>query len=71
MVDWPFEYLLIFILFYFFLFRAAPTTYRSSQARDQIGAAAISLRHSHGNAKIWAASVGYATAHGRARSLTH
>ena len=31
----------------FFLFLAAPEAYVSSQARDQIGAAASGLRHSH------------------------
>ena len=41
-----------FILFlYFFLFRAAPATYGSSQARDRIGAAAASLHHSHTGSK--------------------
>ena len=33
----------------FFLFRAAPSAYGSSQARDQIGAIAASLHHSHSN----------------------
>ena len=34
-------------LFFFLLFRAAPTGYESSQARDPIGAAAAGLHHSH------------------------
>ena len=36
--------------FLFFLFRAKPTAYGSSQARGQIGAAAAGLHHSHSNA---------------------
>jgi len=36
--------------FFFFLFRAAPVTYGSSQARGQIRVAAIDLHHSHSNA---------------------
>ena len=32
------------------LFRAAPTTYGGSQARDQIGAIAAGLYHCHSNA---------------------
>ena len=36
--------------FLFFPFRAAPTAYKSSQTRGQIGAAAASLHHSHSNA---------------------
>ena len=35
--------------FFFFLFRAAPTAYGSSQTRDPIGAAAAGLHHSHCN----------------------
>ena len=37
--------------FFFFLFRAAPATYGSSQARDRRGAAAASLHHSHSHAR--------------------
>ena len=36
-------------LSFFFLFRAAPTTYGSSQPRGRTGATAASLWHSHGN----------------------
>ena len=36
--------------FFLFLFRAAHEAYRSSQARDQIGATAAGLCHSHSNA---------------------
>ena len=36
-----------FILFYFLLFRATPAAHESTQARDQIGAAAAGLYHSH------------------------
>ena len=35
----------------FLLFRATPAAYGSSQARDQIGAAAAGLHHSHSNAR--------------------
>ena len=38
-----------FILFYFLLFKAAPVTYGSSQARGRIGATATGLHHSHSN----------------------
>ena len=38
-------YLFIYLLF--FLFRAIPVAYGSSQARDQTGAAAAGLCHSH------------------------
>ena len=33
--------------YYFFLFRVAPAAYGSSQARGQVEATAIGLRHSH------------------------
>ena len=36
-------------LFYFFLFRATPLAYGSSQARGQIGATAAGLHHSYSN----------------------
>ena len=41
----------IFLLkkFFFCLFRAVPTTYGSSLARSQVGAAASGLCHSHSN----------------------
>ena len=42
---------LIDFLFFSFLFRAAPMAYGSSQARDLIRAAAVSLCHSHSNAR--------------------
>ena len=38
-----------FFNFLFFLFRATPTAYGSSQARGLIGAAASGLHHSHSN----------------------
>ena len=39
------------IFFFFFgLFRAVPTAYKSSQARGQIGAIAANLYHNHSNA---------------------
>ena len=37
----------LFFLFFFFLFRAAPMAYGSSQARGQIRVAAADLCHSH------------------------
>ena len=38
-----------FHFFFFFLFRAIPEAYGSSQARGQIGAVAAGLHHSHSN----------------------
>ena len=35
---------------FFFLFRAVPRAYGSSQARGQIGPTAAGLHHSHSNA---------------------
>ena len=40
---------LVYLLFFFCLFRAVPTAYGGSQGRDQIGAAATDLCHSHSN----------------------
>ena len=45
-----------------FSFKATLAAYGSSQARDQIGAAAAGLHHSHSNAEIQAASVTYVAA---------
>ena len=39
------------VLFYFCLFRAAPTAYGISQVRGRLGAAAAGLCHSHSNAR--------------------
>ena len=39
-------YLFIYLFIYLLLFRATPVAYRSSQARGQIGAAAVNLYHS-------------------------
>ena len=36
-------------MYFFFLFRATPAAYRSTQARCQIGAVAAGLSHSHSN----------------------
>ena len=36
-------------IFFFFLFKAAPTAYGSSQTKGWIGAAAAGLHHSHSN----------------------
>ena len=46
---WPTHHS-ITVLFFSFLFRAAPGAYGSSQARGWIGAAAAGLGHSHSNA---------------------
>ena len=40
-----------FLFFFFFLFRAKPTTHGGSQARKLIGAVATGLHHSHSNTK--------------------
>ena len=39
----------IFLFLFFHYFRAAPTAYGSSQARDPVGATAAGLHHSHSN----------------------
>ena len=57
----------IYLFIYFWLSRAAPMAYGSSQARGQIGATAANLHHSHSNA----GSVNYTIAHGNAGSLSH
>ena len=44
-----FCWLSVLSFFFFFLFKAASVSYRSSQARDQIRAAATGLCHSHSN----------------------
>jgi len=54
-------------LFYFFLFRATPLAYGSSQARGQIGATAAGLHHSYSNT----GSKPYTAAHHNTGSLTH
>ena len=53
--------------FFFFLFRAQPEAYGGSQARDQIRATAVGLRHS----KAGSESYGRPTPQGNTRSLTH
>ena len=42
---------LVIFYFFFFLFKATPLAYGSSQARSQIRAAAACLRHSYSNAR--------------------
>ena len=54
-------------LFFFFLFRAAPMAYGSSQARDLIEAEPGGLEKH----RIWAMSATYTMTHGNSRSLTH
>ena len=62
------EFLVIFFFFFWSVpFRAAPTAYGDSQARDQIGAVAAGLHHGHSNAT----SVTDTTTHSNARFLTH
>ena len=56
---------------FFFLSRATPVVYGSSQARDRIWAAAAGLHHSHSNAGSQALSATYTVAHNNAGSLTH
>ena len=57
-----------FFLF-FCLFRATPVTYKCSQARGWIGAAAAGLYHNHSNARSEFST--YTTVHSNTRSLTH
>ena len=49
-LDSLFEHTL-FILFYFFIFRAAPAACGDSQARGPIRATAADLYHSHSNTR--------------------
>ena len=53
------------------LFRAAPEAYGGSQARDQIGAAAVPPCATAQHHKNRATSVTYTAAHRNAGSLTH
>ena len=46
-----FPYCYFFIISLFLLFRAAPASYGSLQARDQIRAVAAGLHNSHSNAR--------------------
>ena len=52
-------FFVLFFCLFVCLFRAPPTVYGCSQARDQIGAVAASLSHSHSNTKSEAMSVTY------------
>ena len=70
MIDMGSYNLQIYYLFiYICLFRTTPVAYGSSQARDQIGAAAAGLHHSHSNAGS-ESCLRPTTAHGNTRSLT-
>ena len=61
-----------FFFLFFSFFRAAPTIYGSSQARDPIRAAATKLHHGHSNARSEpAVSATYTAAHGNAGSPIH
>ena len=57
--------------FFFFFFRAAPSTHVSSQARGQIRAAAVGLCQSQQQGQIGAMSAIYTTAGGNTGFLTH
>ena len=56
---------------FYFLFRATPTAYEGSQARDRIRDIAASLMPQPQQCQIQAASATDTTAHGNAGSLTH
>ena len=57
------------IFFFFFLFRATPAAYGSSQVRGRNGAAAAAgLCHSHSNDRL-ESRLTYTTAHSNARSF--
>ena len=68
---------LFYIFFFFFLFRASPAAFGSSQARDQIRAAAVGLHYSQSNvgSKLFLQTTaqGHAViiAHSNAGSFTH
>ena len=55
----------------FYLVRAAPEAYGTSQARGQIGARPAGLHHSHSNIGSKSHLAANTTAHGHTRSLTH
>ena len=57
---------LFFFFFFFGFFRAPPSAWGGSQARDLIGVTAAGHSHS-----IWAMSATDTTAHSNTRSLTH
>ena len=65
------DFFFFFLSFSFsLLFRAAAAAYGSSQARGQIGAAAVHHSHNHTRC-IRAATVTHTTAYSSAGSLTH
>ena len=47
----PSSFFFFFFFFFFVLFRAAPVTYRDSQARRPIGTVAAGLHHGHSNVR--------------------
>ena len=59
------------LLFYFWLFRAAPTAYGGSRARGSNRSYSCQPIPQPQQRQIWAASVIYTTAYGNAGSLTH
>ena len=59
------NFIYLFFVYLFSLFRTAPTAYGGSQARGQIGAAGAGLHHSNAGSKLC-----HSTAHGNAGSLT-
>ena len=69
-----FSYFVVFIsmIFFFFnLFRAAPVTKGSSQARGRIRAVVAGLHHSHSSTRSEPHLSTYTTTHRNARSLIH
>ena len=60
-------FFVLFFLFVFCPFRAAPSAHGGSQARGPIGAVAVAA----GLCQIQATSLTYTTARGNAGSLTH
>ena len=57
--------------FLFFIFRATPAAYRSSQVRGQVRATTASLHHTATAPWIWTKSVTYTTVHRNAGSPAH
>ena len=60
------QYSFLFFVFVFLLFMTAPVAYRSSQARDRIGASGLRHSHSSVGSKLRSCDL-----HGNTRALTH
>ena len=65
------RHLSCFHVLIYLLFRAAPTAYGGSQARDRIGAVLVAYITATDEIQIRASSATYTTAHSNAISLTH